>query len=131
MPNQPYACTPCSLLVEHPVEEHFLFEGSLLYVAAWELWLPDILTKLYGRSRPPCPCCGSADRVGLNGWAKFPRRVLDVSKYHFVLARQYQCRECPGDLLMQLGCMQSSCRVVDNLLTVAVAMQCCSAVSFP
>ena len=95
-PDQSYACTPDPLMATHPVDEHFLFNGSRMYLAAWEVFLPDVLMKVFGKRVPPCPCCGSALRVSKNGWAEFPRRILDVDTFHFVLARQYKCTECPG-----------------------------------
>ena len=101
--NQVYITCPHPALRTSPTEQDYKYKDSRIFIIAWELWFPDLLERMYSRDRPPCPMCGEATSVQPNGWTKYPRRILKLGGYDFLVSRQYRCNNCKGDWIMQRG----------------------------
>jgi hypothetical protein len=61
------------------------------YWSSYFVWLPHLLID-----RIPCPTCkirGKTIFLCCNGWAKAPRRVVDIEGCIFIIGYRYYCRD--------------------------------------
>lgn len=73
----------------------YALSGTRVWFVAPEIFYPDACLKAFGnRLRIPCPYCKSADHVGASGWTDVPRRVNDLGRCDWALARRYKCSKC-------------------------------------
>lgn len=69
--------------------------SEVYYYRDIHVWLPDLRWGVL----PPCPCCGSASRVGAHCWRDnhFGRRIVGLETNYFVISRRYKCHACEED----------------------------------
>lgn len=69
----------------------YALSGTRVWFVAPEIFYPDACFKAFGnRLRIPCPYCKSAEHVGASGWTDVPRRVNELGRCDWALARRYK-----------------------------------------